>query len=61
MKLFLTFVLFLTNFPAYSYIGPGMGAGVIAAVLGVLGAIVLVLLGILYYPIKRLIKKLRKF
>lgn len=44
---------------AYAYIGPGMGVGVIIAALGVFGAILLGIFGILYYPIKRLIKKIK--
>ena len=44
-------------FPAHAYIGPGIGAGTIALVLGILGAIVLAVFSILYYPIKRLLKK----
>ena len=42
---------------AFAYIGPGMGGGVIAGVLGVISIIFLTLLGILYYPAKRFIKK----
>ena len=42
---------------AFAYIGPGLGGGVIAGVLGVVSVIILTLLGILYYPAKRLIKK----
>ena len=34
-----------------------MGGGVIAGVLGVIGAVLLALFGILYYPIKRMLKK----
>jgi uncharacterized integral membrane protein len=34
-----------------------MGAGVIATVLGILGAFVLGIVGIVYYPIKRFLKK----
>lgn len=45
---------------AFAYIGPGMGAGAIASVLGVIGSVFLVLFAILYYPIKRMIKKKRK-
>jgi predicted RND superfamily exporter protein len=48
--------LFLISLPSYAYIGPGMGGGVIAAIIGFLAAIVLGLWGILYYPIKRAIK-----
>ena len=42
--------------PSYAYIGPGMGGGAIAAILGFFAAILLGLWGILYYPIKRAIK-----
>jgi hypothetical protein len=37
-----------------------MGGGVIAAVLGVIGAVLLALFGILYYPIKRMLKNRKK-
>ena len=53
-------VISLTSFPLYAYIGPGMGGGVIAAVIGFFAAIVLGLWGILYYPIKRALKKRRE-
>ncbi len=49
--------LFLISFPAYAYIGPGMSGGVIAAIVGFFAAILLGLWGILYYPIKRALKK----
>ena len=42
---------------AFAYIGPAMGGGVIAGVLGVISVIFLTLLDILYYPVKRFIKK----
>lgn len=45
---------------AFAYIGPGLGAGAIGAVLGVLGSIVLGLFAIIWYPFKRLMKKRRK-
>lgn len=41
---------------AFAYIGPGVGAGVIATVLGVLTAIALALFALLWYPLKRLLK-----
>ena len=43
--------------PAYSYIGPGAGAGTIAVVLGVLASVFLAFVAILWYPLKRLLKK----
>jgi uncharacterized membrane protein len=48
--------LFLISLPSYAYIGPGMGGGVIAAIVGFFAAILLALWGILYYPIKRALK-----
>ena len=51
--------LFLIPLSSHAYIGPGMGGGVIAITLGFIGAIFLALFGILYYPIKRVIKKRR--
>ena len=48
--------LFLISLPSYAYIGPGMGGGVIAAIVGFFAAIFLGLWGILYYPIKRALK-----
>jgi len=59
-KINLIIVLLSISSPVVAYIGPGMGGGVIAAVLGVLGAILLALFGILYYPIKRMLKNRKK-
>ena len=55
-KSFLFLSLFLISLPSYAYIGPGMGGGVIAAIIGFFVAILLALWGILYYPIKRALK-----
>ena len=48
--------LCLISFPSYAYIGPGMGGGAIAAIIGFFAAVLLGLWGILYYPIKRALK-----
>jgi hypothetical protein len=55
-KSILLLSLFLISLPSYAYIGPGMGGGVIAAIIGFFAAILLGLWGILYYPIKRALK-----
>ena len=58
MNKLLVFILALVfSAPSYSYVGPGMGGGVIAAIIGFFAAIILGLWGILYYPIKRALKK----
>ena len=59
-KINLVIVLLSISSSVFAYIGPGMGGGVIAAVLGVVGAILLALFGILYYPIKRMLKNRKK-
>jgi hypothetical protein len=46
--------------PAFAYVGPGLGAGAVAVTLGVLGSIVTGILGVIYDPIKRMIKKFKK-
>jgi hypothetical protein len=55
-KIFFFLLLFLFPLPAYAYIGPGMGGGIIAIIVGFFAAIFLALWGILYYPIKRALK-----
>jgi len=55
-KIILLFI-FLASLPTYAYIGPGMGGGIIAAIIGFFAAIILGLWAILYYPIKRALKK----
>jgi hypothetical protein len=42
--------------PAHAYIGPGVGTGTVAVVLGILSSIFFAFVGIIWYPIKRLIK-----
>ena len=55
-KINLIIALFIISSPASAYIGPGVGGGVIAAIVGFFAAILLGLWGILYYPIKRALK-----
>lgn len=52
----------ITVFPmiSYAYIGPGLGIGTIGVVLGVLLSMFMALLAILWYPFKRLIKKIKR-
>lgn len=52
------FLCFASN--VHAYIGPGMGGGVIAGILGIIFAIFLGLVAIIWYPIKRLISRFKK-
>tara|TARA_B100000212_G_C27297433_1_gene499939 strand:- start:9 stop:218 length:210 start_codon:yes stop_codon:yes gene_type:complete len=51
------FYIFSNSSPLLAYLGPGMGGGVIAAIFGIFAAFFLGLWGILYYPIKRALRK----
>ena len=54
-------VFFIFNFNsfAYAYIGPGLGVGGIIIAIGILGAILLAIFGFFYYPIKKIIMKIK--
>lgn len=56
----LVVIAFCLPISAFAYIGPGMGAGAIATVVGILMSIFLALFAILWYPLKRLLKKKKK-
>lgn len=49
-------LLFIAG-PAQAYIGPGVGAGLVATVMGILTAIALAIVAIVWYPIKRLLRR----
>tara|TARA_B100001063_G_C16353158_1_gene352354 strand:+ start:115 stop:339 length:225 start_codon:yes stop_codon:yes gene_type:complete len=64
MKLLISFItlasiLLFFGTSAYAYIGPGMGLGAIVTILGIVGAVLLSIAAIIYYPIKRLIIKIQ--
>lgn len=44
---------------AVAYIGPGAGVTVIGTVIAVVGAVLLMIVGFIYYPIKRLLRARR--
>jgi len=48
--------LLLLAATAEAYVGPGMGLGVIGAVLGFLAAFFLALVGLVWYPVKRMLR-----
>ena len=60
-KLILTtlFFLFITT-SSYAYLGPGIGGGVLAATVGIIVAIFAALFGLIWFPVKRLLKKRKK-
>ena len=52
-------LLALDAAPALAYTGPGLGLGAIGSALGVLAALLLMLVSIVWYPMKRLLRRIR--
>ncbi len=52
-------VILAPGIASASYIGPGLGLGLIGTALGVVGAILLGIASILWYPVKRLVRRMR--
>ena len=42
---------------AQAYVGPGLGLGTLAVVLGVIGSVLLAIFAIVWYPLKRMLTK----
>lgn len=53
----ITLLFFSITTSSIAYLGPGVGGGVIAATIGVVVAIIAALFGLIWFPIKRLLKK----
>jgi hypothetical protein len=45
--------------PAFAYMGPGIGVGAIGAALGIVVSLLLVLISLVWYPLKRLGRRMR--
>jgi len=50
-------VLLAAAAPAHAYVGPGAGLTAIGTVVAVIGAILLALVGFVWYPIKRMMRR----
>lgn len=53
-------ILCLIATPSFAYFGPGIGGGAIAATIGIVVAIFAGLFGLIWFPIKRLLKIYKK-
>ncbi len=52
-------LLILVAATAHAYVGPGLGVGLIGALIGGIVAVFLAIAGVVWYPVKRLLKKKR--
>ena len=60
MNIIYLFVLLVFPTSAVAYIGPGMAGGVIAASFAVIAAIFICVFGVIWFPIKRMLKNKKK-
>ena len=56
-KLILIFLFLLIPNYSFAYLGPGMGGGLLAASIGIVVAIFAAIFGVLWFPVKRFLKK----
>jgi hypothetical protein len=54
---FATFLVTLTPIQAQAYIGPGLGLGVAAMVIGLFAAFILLIVGLIWLPIRRILRQ----
>ena len=54
-----TVLILLINTPSHAYLGPGIAGGTILAILGIIFAFIALIFGLVWFPIKRLIKKMK--
>ena len=57
--LFLLTIFSIISQVVWAYVGPGMAISTVLITLGVIGSLLLAIISVIYYPIKRLIKKTR--
>lgn len=59
MRRYIAIGLVLTPLAAEAYVGPGLGVGIFGVLLGALMAVALAFMGVIWYPLKRLVQKVR--
>jgi hypothetical protein len=48
-----------TPLAAQAYTGPGLGLGAVGVALGLVGSILLAIVSVVWYPVKRLVRRIR--
>lgn len=57
---FLSLALALTApLAAQAYTGPGLGLGAIGVAFGLVGSVLLAIVSVVWYPVKRLVRRIR--
>jgi len=60
MRVTLFLIAILAPTAAHAYIGPGAGITAIGSVLALVGALLLAIIGLVWYPLKRVMKGRKK-
>lgn len=56
---FLTVGFLLYPPVASAYIGPGLGAGALTVVLGIISGLLMLVVGVVWYPLKKLVRRFK--
>ena len=51
------FIFFSFVSTSYAYLGPGIGGGILVATLGIVIAIVAAIFGVIWFPLKKFLKR----
>lgn len=55
--IYISLIICVISTSSFAYLGPGVGGGVIVAIIGIIVAIFAALFGLIWFPVKRLLKK----
>ena len=58
--LFFAAAILATIDSAHAYVGPGLGLGTLGVVVGIIGSVLLAIFAVVWYPLKRVLKKRRQ-
>ncbi|MBU0553108.1 hypothetical protein KKB55_05875 [Myxococcota bacterium] len=61
IRFFIFMISLITPLYAFSYIGPGVGLSALGSILAFIAIILLLIIGFIWYPLKKIIKKNRTF
>ena len=59
LEIAISFFFCLVSVKSFAYIGPGMGAGAFAIVVGIVSALFFAFIAVIFFPIKRLLTRRR--
>lgn len=58
--IFFSSVFLFFNTSSFAYLGPGVGGGILAATVGIIIAILAAIFGLIWFPLKKFLKRRRE-